>query len=145
MPGALGRLHRYEEALASLDRALELNVQNANASVMHATSLVFLERYEQALVSAGKALAVDPKHARMLWLRGILLVSCGRLEEALVSFDKYLALEPQDTEAHALGSLGLAKRHCPHKARDSMQQLLSGEIPLDLKSSVVDATRYFGP
>ena len=45
----------------------------------------------------------------MLGLRGILLVSCGRLEQALVSFDKYLALEPQDTEAHALGSLGLAK------------------------------------
>ncbi|MFP5273801.1 tetratricopeptide repeat protein, partial [Coleofasciculus sp.] len=96
----LSHLKRYEEALVSYDKAIELNPNDAPAWVIRGGVLYKLERYEEALVSYEKAIELNPNYAPAWGLRGGVLILGGvlnnleRYQEALVSYDKVIELDP---------------------------------------------------
>ncbi|MEQ9359453.1 tetratricopeptide repeat protein [Coleofasciculus chthonoplastes] len=90
----LSNLQRYEEALVSCDKAIELDPNYALAWVLRGLVLDDLERYEEALVSYDKAIELDPSYAEAWRQRGLVLQKLERYEEALVSYEKAIELDP---------------------------------------------------
>ena len=67
-------LGRYEEALASFDRALALTPDQADTWAI-VVALYSLDRYEEALASFDRALALSPDHTDTWTNRGNALYS----------------------------------------------------------------------
>jgi tetratricopeptide (TPR) repeat protein len=104
---------RFDEALASYDRALALRPDHAEALRNRGGALHALRRLDEALASYDRALALRPDYAEALYNRGNTLRALRRLDEALASYDRALALRPDHAEAlynrgntlHTLGRL----------------------------------------
>jgi tetratricopeptide (TPR) repeat protein len=94
----LDALERREEALASFDRALELNRDHANALNNRALTLAALGRTADAMASWDRALAVDPNHFDSLRNRGNALHDAKRHVEALADYEKALAIKPDHVD-----------------------------------------------
>jgi tetratricopeptide (TPR) repeat protein len=90
---------RFDEALASYDRALALRPDHAEALRNRGAALHALRRLDEALASYDRALALRPDYAEALYLRGNTLHALRRLDEALTSYDRALALRPDYAEA----------------------------------------------
>jgi tetratricopeptide (TPR) repeat protein len=56
----LYKLQRYEEAIASYDRAIEFNALDAEAWGNRGGVLLMLQRYEEAIASFDKAIQIQP-------------------------------------------------------------------------------------
>jgi tetratricopeptide (TPR) repeat protein len=90
---------RFDEALASYDRALVLRPDHADALCNRGATLHALQRLDEALASYDRALALQPNFAEALYNRGNTLHALQRLDEALASYDHALALQPHYAEA----------------------------------------------
>lgn len=97
---ALQNLRRYNEALASFDRALAIKPNDAEAYLKRGNILQDLQRYEEALESYDKALALRPDHAMVYNNRGNVLKDLKRLDEALESYNKALNIKPDYAVAY---------------------------------------------
>jgi tetratricopeptide (TPR) repeat protein len=92
-------LKRYEEALASCDRALAIQPDFAQALSNRGNALLALNRHEEGLASYDGALAIQPDFAEALNNRGNALFNLTRYEEALASYDRALAIQPDLAQA----------------------------------------------
>jgi tetratricopeptide (TPR) repeat protein len=99
---------RFDEALASYDRALAVQRDHAGALCNRGVTLHELRRFDEALASYDRALAMRPDYAEALFNRGITLLELKRFEEALTSHDRALALQPN--QADTLSNRGNALR-----------------------------------
>ncbi len=91
---------RFDEALASYDRALALRPDHADALCNRGATLHELQRFDEALASYDRALALRPDYAvAVLYNRGNALKQLKRFDEALESYDRALALQPDHAEA----------------------------------------------
>ncbi|MCX5493820.1 tetratricopeptide repeat protein [Kaistia dalseonensis] len=88
------KLRRYDDALASYDRAIALNPRFAEAHYNRATTLEALGRQEEAVASYDRAIAARPDFVEAFNNRGNRLAALGRTDEALTSYDRALALRP---------------------------------------------------
>ena len=93
-------MQRYDDALASYDKAIGLNPAYAEAHFGRGYTSIVLNNYEQALASLDKAVALEDKNADMHLNRGFALMQLKRHEEALSSFDKAIALKADDGWLH---------------------------------------------
>ncbi len=100
-------LRSWDEALASLDKVIELNPNHAIVWANRGAVLIALERYEEALEYCDKAIELNPNEANAWYNRGAaLLPNPERHSEALVSFNKGTQLDPNDAMAwYERGSL----------------------------------------
>ena len=98
----------FEQALASYDRALELDPQDANTWGNRGIALANLGRYEEAVASYDRSLELDPQDANAWGNRGNSLGDLGRYEEALASYDRSLELDPQKMNAWYNRGIALA-------------------------------------
>ncbi|HUE63760.1 MAG TPA: tetratricopeptide repeat protein [Rhizomicrobium sp.] len=118
---------RNREALALMDRALELNPDAPEILSNYGNVLRAECRLSEALVAYDRALAIKPDYAAALNRRGLVLRDLGRLEDGLGAIDQALALRPHDLEA--LNSRGIIltdlKRHV--EALDSYDRALAVE------------------
>jgi len=57
---ALEALQRYEEALASYDKAIEIKPDNYYAWQNRGSALGYLQRYEEAIASYKKVIEIKP-------------------------------------------------------------------------------------
>jgi Tfp pilus assembly protein PilF len=96
----LHELKRFDEALASCNRALAVRADIAELHAIRGNVLCSLKRCEEALVSYGRALALRPAMAEVHYNRGNALHELRRFDEALASYDRALALRPDYAEAH---------------------------------------------
>jgi len=96
----LQQLQRYDEALASYDRAIAIKPGYVNAHFNRGTVLKKLLRRDEALASYDRALALNPAHVEAHNNRGVLLQELKRYDEALASYDQAIALQPTHAEAH---------------------------------------------
>jgi superkiller protein 3 len=94
----LRQLERYEESLASYDRALELQPDYASGWGLRGDVLRQLERYKESLASYDRALKLKPDYIKVWFLRGTVLHQLKRYEESLASYDHALELQPDDTD-----------------------------------------------
>src|ERR1035437_6506033 len=69
----LKELKRYEEALASYDRALTVQSDYAEAFFNRGRTLKELKRFEEALASYDRALMLRPDYAEAFSKRGTIL------------------------------------------------------------------------
>jgi tetratricopeptide (TPR) repeat protein len=96
---AFKHLGLLDEALASYDEALRLDVGNPDLYYNRANALQALERFEDALQDYERALASNPRDLEAWNNRGVVLKELSRFEPALESLDQALALHPHYTEA----------------------------------------------
>ncbi|NMG06614.1 tetratricopeptide repeat protein [Brasilonema sp. UFV-L1] len=98
----LNNLERYEEALASFDKAISLDPNYDWAWANRGDVLDNLQRYEEALLSYDKAILLDPNYAWVWLVRGAVLWSLKRYKEALVSYKKVISLGFDDASIWCL-------------------------------------------
>ncbi len=84
----------YEQAIASYDKALEIQPHNFSIWDVRGDALRNLSHYEEAVASYNKALEINPDYPYSWWSRGDVLERLGRYEEAVVSYDQALKIQP---------------------------------------------------
>jgi tetratricopeptide (TPR) repeat protein len=108
------------KALEELQKALELNPQDARIYNLMGVVLAASGKPAEALVQYQKALSIDPEYGEPESNLGILLMHEGKQEEALPHFEKALQANPQEMKYHsnlavALANLGRTEEailHC---------------------------------
>jgi tetratricopeptide (TPR) repeat protein len=110
---ALWDLNRYEEALATYEQALLLDLNYVYAWDGKGWALWKLKKYVQALAAYEQALRLDPNFANAWLGKGHTLDGLKRYEDALASYEQALRLDPNfvnawDGKGNALHNL---KRH----------------------------------
>ncbi len=104
-------LERYEEALASYDKAIEIKPDYYDAWNRRGNALFNLGSFEEALACYDKAIEIKPDYHYAWDNRGLVLNNLGRYEEALASCDKALEIKPDyhyawNNRGNALNNLG---------------------------------------
>ncbi|MDB9477290.1 serine/threonine-protein kinase, partial [Dolichospermum circinale CS-537/03] len=92
-------LQKYEEAIASFDKAIAIQPNNPNFWNDRGNALGRLEKYKEAITSYDKAIAIQPNYYESWSKRGLALCYLQREEEAISSFDKAIAIQPDYTHA----------------------------------------------
>ena len=105
---ALLNLGRYEEAIASYDKALEIKPDQDEAWNNRGVALGNLGRYEEEIASYDKALEIKPENDAAWVIRGLALANLGRYEEVVVSCDQALEIKPENDAAWVIRGLALA-------------------------------------
>jgi tetratricopeptide (TPR) repeat protein len=124
---------RFDEALASYDRALALRPDHAEALCNRGATLHELKRFDEALASYDRALALRPNFAEALCNRGTTLHALRRFDEALASHDRALGLQPH--HAGALFNRGITL----HELQRFDEALASYDRALALRPNYAEA------
>ena len=95
----LRAMGRYKEALESLDKAIELNLKDAEIWYNRGITLHAMRRYDEALESYNKAIELNPNFVKAWNNKGFTLYSMGRYKEALESYNKAIELNPEKVGA----------------------------------------------
>ena len=92
-------LGKYEEAIASFDKALKIKPDFHQAWKSRGIVLRKLGKFEEAIASYDKALEFKPDYHEAWNNRGVALDELGRFDEAIASYDKALEIKPDLHEA----------------------------------------------
>ena len=92
-------MHRYEEALTSFNRVIEITPEDYKAWYHRSKALANLGYHYAALASLDKTLAINSQCYYALNYRGTLLKKLGRYEDAIASFDESLEIKPNHPDA----------------------------------------------
>jgi adenylate cyclase len=92
-----------------VDRALELDPDNADAHMSLSLLLMVMRRHDEAVVHARKSVELAPGSADAATFACFVLASSGFPEEAVVQIEKAMALSP-NYPANYIGHLGHAYR-----------------------------------
>ena len=110
IPNILGAIYsglsRYEEAITSYKKAIELKPEYAEAHSNLGVALNKLRQHEEAVRSYDKAIELKPNYIQAYNNLGNVLNELGKNEEAIKSFNKAIELNPNYAEAHS--NLGIA-------------------------------------
>jgi tetratricopeptide (TPR) repeat protein len=90
----------HAAALALLDRAIEIDPNNAVVHFNRGVVLQQLNRPEESLASYDRAVAIKPDYAECLCNRGLVLTQLRRWDAALASYDLAVAASPKFAQAH---------------------------------------------
>ena len=83
---------------ADLDRAIELDPDQADAIVDRGMSYLAMGRHEDALADFDRAIELDAADAGTIALRGSTYAVMGRNDQALADFDRAIELDPTEDE-----------------------------------------------
>jgi tetratricopeptide (TPR) repeat protein len=105
----LSNLGKNEEAIKYLDKALEIDPNNANALTSKGLALYNLGNYQEAVKYHDKALEINPNGGPALNNKGLALYGLGKYDEALEYYDRALEIDPNGGPAALLlSNKGLA-------------------------------------
>ena len=96
---ALISLGRFEEAIESLDRAIEINPLNEVTWNNKGNALSRLGRHEEAIDCYDRALKINPNYEVAWNNKGNAYARVGRLQDALKCYDKAIMLNEDYREA----------------------------------------------
>ncbi len=91
---ALMGTQQYEEALASINRAVGIQPDYVAAHNHRSTVLWYLGRYTEALAANQQALNLDKTYAPAWFTRGIIFRATEQYPHALAAYNQALALNP---------------------------------------------------
>ena len=83
---------RYQEAIDSYDKALEIDPNNADAWMKKGGALLFLQQYLESIDNFNKALEINPNSTGSWILKGTALAFLQRYQEAIDSYDKPMVI-----------------------------------------------------
>jgi tetratricopeptide (TPR) repeat protein len=90
---------KYDEAVKSYDKEIEINPQFAGAWYNRGIALVDQGKYDEATQSLDKAIEINPNDTETLYTKGTILISLGNYIEAERYFDEILKLDPTDANS----------------------------------------------
>ncbi len=93
-------LRQWDAALSSLDRALALRADNADAHYDRGNVLRAMQRPANAVASYERALELRADHLPALLGRSYALHELARYEEAIAGYDRAIGLDPGAAEAY---------------------------------------------
>ncbi len=144
----LYRLHRYEEALNSLDQAIQLDPSFALIKHHKGRVLTELHRYEEALNSFDQAIQLDPSDIDAYNGKGIVLAeNLQNYQEALLVFDRAIQLEHINEHIYTNKGNALAGLKRYQEALGAYEQAIllnsqSSETYADKGNVLADLERY---
>jgi len=89
-----GAMNQDEEALASLEAALQIEPQNANIWYNRGMVLEKMKRHNEALEAYGRAIYLNESLDRAWFRQGHVLMQLERIDEARECFQKAAKLDP---------------------------------------------------
>lgn len=92
-------LQRYEEAISSLDKALQIDNKYPEAWVRRGQALRKLQKYEEAQKSYEEALKIQSEYSLAWYERGLALEKLNRDDLAQKSLIKAIEIQPNYAEA----------------------------------------------
>lgn len=92
----LMRMGRYEEALATVNQALEIDPSLAAAYTNRGTAHQLLRRFDAALADYQQAIQLDPEDSYAYGGLGHLYHAQNRSDDALTQFAKGIAIDPKN-------------------------------------------------
>jgi tetratricopeptide (TPR) repeat protein len=96
---SLYNVGKYEEAIASYDRAISFKLDKHEAWYNQGNSLGNLGRHEEAIASYDRAISFKLDKHEAWNNRGSALDDLGRYEEAIESYDRAISFKPDKHEA----------------------------------------------
>ena len=93
------RVFKYNKALESYNKAIELKPDYADAWFGKGVTLWELGRYEEELKAFDKSIELKPDDDSAWYNKGVALGKLGRYEEELKAYDKAIELKPDDDSA----------------------------------------------
>ena len=131
-------LGRSDEAVVSLDKAVESNPDDQTLRLTYARLLVDIKDYEKARVQFEKLLMASPDDAELLYTLGLLSLESQRLDDA----EKYMMMlvELKQREGEAQYYLGriFENRKQYDRAIDWYGQVHVGDYKFDAKLRIAD-------
>jgi len=128
-------LEKYEEAITSYDKALQIKPDLYDAWNNRGGALGKLGRYEEAIASSDKALQIKSDLHEAWNNRGVALNGLGRHEEAIASYDKALQIKPDFHDAFRGRGISLTRLGQYDKALADFNRAIELE-PNDLQSQI---------
>jgi tetratricopeptide (TPR) repeat protein len=92
------QLQRYQEALATYEKAIDIKSDYPQALYGKGKALFQLKKYQESLIAYDQAIQIQPNYLEAWTNRGFVLVRLKRYSEAIATVDKALQLkndEPQ--------------------------------------------------
>ena len=96
---AKGKLGKHEEAIADLNRAIELNPDDSQTWLIRGGAKGNLGRHEEAIADLDRAIELNSDDPSAWRSRGISNGRLGRYEEAIADLDRAIELNPNDSDA----------------------------------------------
>jgi tetratricopeptide (TPR) repeat protein len=91
----------YETAIASFDKAIEIDPKNALAYYEKGIANGMKGEHDKAIVSFDKAIEIDPKNALAYYEKGIANGMKGEHDKAITDFDTAIEIDPKNALAYA--------------------------------------------
>jgi tetratricopeptide (TPR) repeat protein len=85
---------RYEAAIASLERALQLEPDNPKAWLTRGAALAKLQQFEAANTAYDTAIQLKPELSEAWFGKGVALAKLQQMEAAITAYEKAIALKP---------------------------------------------------
>ncbi|MBE9033840.1 CHAT domain-containing protein [aff. Roholtiella sp. LEGE 12411] len=112
-------------AIASYDKAIELQPNNHEYWFNRALTLFHLERFTEALAAYERAIELKPNFYKAWHKHGGTLGELGNFEQAIASFDQAIQIKPDYPEAWSSRGLALLKLGWLKEAIASYDQALN--------------------
>ena len=122
---ALAGTQQYEEALASINRAVGIQPDYLAAHNHRSTILWYLGRYPEALAANRQALYLDDAYAPAWFTRGLIFRATGEYAHALSAYNQALALNPFSAWGWTNRSLVLWQLEQYGEALDSAERAIA--------------------
>lgn len=120
---ALAQQNRLTEALALLDKALQLNPGYGEAHNDRGVILQQMGRMQDAVASYDRALRLRPDNPGAWYNRGNALVQLARMDDAIASYDKALKFAPSHVETLMNRGYALMQVKQPEQALVSFEKV----------------------
>jgi tetratricopeptide (TPR) repeat protein len=120
-------LGRYEDALASVNKALKIQPNSHDIWRDRGVVLSYLGRHEEAIADYKKAIEFKPDDPHTWYNRAITLADLGRTEEALASYDKVIEFKPDYYQGWINRGIMLVKLNRLEEALSSYDKALECE------------------
>ena len=127
----LRRQGRLEEAFRPLDRAVEIDIELAEAWKALAGLLADLKRHNEATLSFQHVLKLDPGDGDAAYQAGLLLLQSGKPEEALALLDRSDQLQPDHAPTVQMRALAMIRSLAAPKRRSAELALAHALDPDD--------------
>jgi len=128
---------RYDEALAALRQALELNPDNVDALYYTGLVRVALGRLDEAAEALEQARTRDPKDEAILFQLGVVYFSLGKYDQAQPLLEQVFDVKPQ------LESLGYYVGFMRYRKKDYQGALRAFRAGTSTDPNIQQLTRFY--